>query len=145
MLVIKINAEGMPLNKAYPSSASGRRFLSKRGSDYKKLVTLITQQELKRSNFTFNPKTQYISTELYFYSPRLFTKDMRISKSKPDTSNLIKLLEDAIFAGLGIDDCYNLDFEKITYNYSSKPVIIAILRTHPVKDKIDKMLVNSDD
>jgi Holliday junction resolvase RusA-like endonuclease len=139
MIKIKIEAEPVPLNRAYPTNRQGRRFLSKEGSDYKRLISIATRNAFLNQGFTFNPETQYISTEFFFYSPKLFTKQHKLNKKKPDTSNLIKLLEDAIFETLGIDDCYNLDFSA-NYSYSEKSIIVVILRTHHLSNKFDVLL-----
>jgi Holliday junction resolvase RusA-like endonuclease len=139
MLKIKIDEHALPLNRLYPSSASGRRFLSKEGSDFKKIVSLKTRQCLLQNDFKFNPETQYISTEFYFYTPKLLTKAGKINKKKPDTSNCIKALEDAIFETLGVDDCYNLDVTASVF-YAEKPSIIVILRTHILSAKFDSLL-----
>jgi Holliday junction resolvase RusA-like endonuclease len=136
MLKIKIEADPIPLNRAYPTNKQGRRFLSKEGSDYKKLVSIATRNAFLDQGFGFDPDNQYITTEIFFYSPKLFTKQGKINRKKPDTSNLIKLLEDAIFETLGIDDCYNLDFLGVTYNHSEKSVIVVILRVASINEKL---------
>lgn len=139
MLKIRIDAHALPLNRLYPSSLSGRRFLSKEGSDFKKLVSIKTREAVINNGFNFNPETQYISTEFYFYTPKLLTKSGNINKKKPDTSNCIKAIEDAIFETLGIDDCYNLDINASVF-YSEKPSIIVMVRTHILNAKFDSLL-----
>jgi Holliday junction resolvase RusA-like endonuclease len=136
MLTIKIDAHALPLNRLYPSSKTGRRFLSKEGSDYKRLVQIATRDAYLSQGFNFNSDTQFISTEFHFYTPKLLTKQGKISKAKADTSNCIKALEDGIFETLGIDDCYNLDITA-SANYSEKPQIIVILRAHYFSSKVD--------
>jgi len=139
MLIISIDAHALPLNRLYPSNRQGIRFLSKEGSNYKQLVKTATTMAYLEQGFTFNPETQYISTEFFFYTPKLLTKQGKISKSKPDSSNCVKALEDGIFQTLGIDDCYNLDIT-VQQHYSKEPKIIAILRAHNLSSKFDTTL-----
>lgn len=139
MIKIKINSEALTLNMLYPSSKTGRRFLSKKGKDFKTLVSIETKKALLGSSFSFDPETHYLSTEIFFYTPRLVTAKGRISKGKPDTSNCIKALEDAVFETLGIDDCYNLDVSA-SVNYSDAPVIVCIIRKHLNSSKFDTTL-----
>jgi len=138
MLTIKIQTNALPLNRLYPTNKSGRRFLSKEGSDYKKIVHVETYRAVREQGFSFNPKTHYLSSEIFFYTPKLITKKKEISKAKPDTSNLVKALEDAVFEVLGIDDCYNLDLN-ISVHYSKDPLIVFILRKHLLSSKFDSM------
>lgn len=138
MLKIKIDIDPMPLNRAYSTSRQGRRFLVKEGSDYKKIVAIKTKEALKDQPFRFNDELQYLTTEFFFYSPKLFTKQRKINRKKPDTSNCIKLLEDAIFETLKIDDCYNLDINA-HYNYSESPMIVVIIRAHNLIDKSEPL------
>lgn len=139
MLKIRIDEHALPLNRLYPSNASGRRFLSQEGSNFKKIVSLKTKEAMKRDGFVFNPETQYISTEFFFYTPKLLTRAGKINRKKPDTSNCIKALEDAIFETLGQDDCYNLDVSASVF-YAEKPSIIVIIRTHILSAKFDSLL-----
>lgn len=139
MLKIKIDSHALPLNRLYPTSKSGRRFLSAEGNAFKTLVRVMTRKALNESTFAFNPETQYISTEFFFYTPKLLTKQGKINQKKPDTSNCIKALEDAIFEVLGVDDCYNLDVTASVF-YAEKPCIIVILRNHILSSKFDSLL-----
>jgi|694.fasta_scaffold55836_9 Holliday junction resolvase RusA-like endonuclease len=141
MIKIKIDSEGLPLNRLYPTNKMGRRFLSKEGSEYKKLVQISTLKALYEQGFSFDPEKNYISTEFYFYSPKLKTKQKKLNRKKPDLSNLIKALEDGIFETLGIDDCYNLDIHA-SYMYADKPTILVILRKHSFPNVIDGMISN---
>lgn len=136
MLKIKIETNPLPLNRLYPTGANGRRYLSGEGQAFKRLVSNATKSALNEQGFAFNPETQYITSEFFFYTPKLLTKEQKISKSKPDTSNCIKALEDAIFETLGVDDCYNLDLSACV-QFSQNPCIIVILRAHILSSKID--------
>lgn len=139
MLTITIKTDPLPLNRLYPTNKAGRRFLSKEGSDYKKIVHIETVNAIREQGFYFDPNTHYLTSEIFFYTPKLITKKGDISKSKPDTSNLVKALEDAVFEVLGVDDCYNLDLN-ISVHYSKEPVIVYILRQHHLSSKIDSMV-----
>lgn len=139
MIKIKIESDPMPLNRAYPTNKQGRRFLSKEGSDFKRLVSIATRNAYLSQGFKFSEETQFLSTEVFFYSPKLFTKTGKLNQKKPDTSNCIKLLEDAIFETLGIDDCYNLDIHA-HYNYSEKPIIVVIIRARSLSEKKDPLI-----
>lgn len=139
MLTIKISANPLPLNRLYPTNKSGRRFLSKEGQEYKRAVQIATRDAYLEQGFKFNPETHYISSEVFYYMPKLITKARKISLNKPDTSNLFKALEDSVFETLGIDDAYNLDITA-TVHYSSEPITILILRTHQLSAKFDNHL-----
>ena len=139
MLKIKIEINPLPLNRLYPTGASGRRYLSGEGASYKRIVAKETLEAVRQQGFSFNPETQYITSEFFFYTPKLITKEGKISKSKPDTSNCIKALEDGIFEALGVDDCYNLDVSA-SVHYSEKPCIIVLIRTHILNSKFDSAI-----
>jgi len=136
MIKITINAEALTMNMLYPTNKTGRRFLSKKGSDFKKIVSIETKKAMLGSGFTFNPETHYTSSEIFIYTPRLVTKAGKLSKIKPDTSNCIKALEDAVFESLGIDDMHNLDVSA-SANYSENPTIVFIVRKHLLSSKFD--------
>lgn len=129
MLTITIEHEPLPLNRLYPTSKSGKRFLSAEGASFKRLVSISTIQALAGSKLDFNPETQYISTEVFFYTPKLFTKQRKVNQKKPDLDNCFKALFDSIFEVIGFDDCYNLSVSGQVL-YAQKPKIVAILRTH---------------
>lgn len=120
----------------YPTSKGGRRYLSKEGTAFKAMVYQETIKTVRNSDFSFNPDNQYISSEIYFYTPKLLTKQRRINKTKPDTDNCLKALNDSIFEALGLDDCYNLDVSA-SVHYSEEPMIVVILRVHSLTSKVD--------
>lgn len=134
VLTITCDIEPMTLNMAYPSSKKGGRFLSKEGKVFKDYVYFKTIEALsKNEQFPIKNNIEfYTSMEIFFYSPKFFTKNGKISKNKPDTSNCIKLAEDAVFEALGIDDYLNIDFDGVRFRYSETPKIIIILRVHDV-------------
>lgn len=131
ILKIKINAAPLSLNNVYSTSRSGRRFLTAKGKTFKELIKHATKRAQTAQGFVFNKNLEYLSSEVFYYTPKLFTLSGKINQKKPDTSNCFKVLEDAIFETLGIDDCYNLDVDACM-RFSKEPIIIVILRTHPI-------------
>jgi Holliday junction resolvase RusA-like endonuclease len=137
MLTIKIDTAALPMNNVYPTSKTGRRFLSPKGRDFKLLVSRATRESYLKTGFAFDPETQYISSEIFIYTPKLFTKKNKINKNKADTSNCIKTVEDAVFEALGIDDCYNLDMS-VSVHQAEKPCIVFMISTHSISKKFDR-------
>ena len=135
-LLIKIESEPLPLNRLYPSSKSGRRFLSAEGKAFKLMVRYASIKAYNEQGFIFDPDSQYISTEVFYYTPKLITAEGKINTKKSDTSNNFKAIEDSIFETLGINDCYNLNINAVV-NYSKEPLVVVILRTHLISSLID--------
>lgn len=134
-ITVSIDIEPMSLNQAYPENSRGRRTLSTKGRTYKEIIFWATKRVLIKEPLLIDPIQHFISMELHFFSPKFLTKGGEISKNKPDTSNCIKLTEDAICEALGIDDYLSVRFDLIDFSYSEKPKIIAILRRNFQSEK----------
>lgn len=129
-LNLVFDIEPLTMNMAYPTGRNGVRHLSAKGKVYHRYISIITRLSLSKTNFKFNSKIHYSSMGIEFYSPCFKTKKNEISKIKPDTSNCIKLLEDAIFETIGVDDYLNIDFDYIRFRYAEKPRIIVEITIH---------------
>lgn len=100
MITITIPGKPPTLNNAYSSARHGRRFLVKSARDYKKMVSLI----VRGKKLVFDESDEFISVEIYFYLKDLITKKGRISKTSSDWDGLCKIIQDAVFDELGVDD-----------------------------------------
>src|SRR5210317_796212 len=99
----------MPLsvNKAYVSIGRGRRKLSTEGKIYKRMLvdTLAPHVTISNANiFSGIPLELHIT--LYFKSieNKGWPKKTKERYKRVDVSNRVKLLEDALFDSLGLDD-----------------------------------------
>jgi len=130
VLTIKIPLEAVSLNQLYPSNKSGRRFLSASGKEYKEHVFHATRKALAKTEFTIDQNKHFLTLEIFFYTSKLLTKESKISKNKPDLSNCVKALEDAVFEAIGLDDYLVLGFDGIHQLPSVDPMIVVIVRKH---------------
>lgn len=108
------------VNKAYATTRSGRRLLTAEGKLYKQSVRDIIGQKYS----AITPELARLGKHPLSFSVKLYTrvenKGWSEGKTKNrykrvDVSNRVKLLEDALFEALGIDDClvFKLNVEKI--------------------------------
>lgn len=143
ILTVTINTKPVSSNRIYPSNRSGRRFLSKEGAAYKREIQIATRDAYLSQGFKFNIDTQFISSEVFFYSTKLLTKQGKLNKKKPDTDNCLKALFDSVFETLGIDDYLNMDCSAQVLP-SSEDKIIVILRAHHLSAKFDIFKTDKD-
>ena len=143
ILTVTVNTSPVSSNRIYPSNRSGRRFLSKEGAAYKREVQIATRDAYLSQGFSINPETQFISSEVFFYSTKLLTKQGKLNKKKPDTDNCLKALFDSIFETLGIDDYLNMDCSAQVMP-ASKDSIVVILRAHHLSAKFDIFKTGTD-
>jgi Holliday junction resolvase RusA-like endonuclease len=92
----------MTINQAYPANAQGRRFLCPKGKEYKKAISLATTNSILAQEFI--PDSKFYKLSVAIKLTDFYTKDNRVSKKRPDASNTIKLIEDAVCEMVGIDD-----------------------------------------
>lgn len=123
-----IDARAMSLNQAYPTNAQGRRFLCNEGKAYKQLIQTITRREILKQDFL--PDSKFYKLSLTFGFTDFWTKDKRVSKKRPDISNSVKIIEDAIFETIGVDDnlVVNASQEVIRENHKSDFIIAEVIK-----------------
>ena len=100
----------MTVNKAY-ANIKGRKVLSKEGKIYKSRVTSTLAKELALCSGIFDdliiPNTPlYMSISLFFSTTenKGWPNKAKSRYKRVDVSNRVKLLEDATFDALGVDD-----------------------------------------
>lgn len=135
ILTISCDIEPLTMNMAYPTGKNGRRYLSQEGKCFKEYIYHQTRNHLMKSEGfpACDTGDFFTSMELFFYSPKFLTKTGKISKNKPDTTNCIKLVEDAVFEAIGLDDYLNIDIDGVRFRYSKTPKIVIILRVHDIR------------
>lgn len=120
------------VNKAYVTTRSGRRILSSKGKEYKRSVASIVAKHCadKPSTSIDEVKLEltiklHMETENKGWS----TGKAKTRYKRVDASNRVKLLEDALFSVLGVDDSlvFSLHVEKI--NCSGDPFTTVELST----------------
>lgn len=94
-MIIEIGLIPPTINTAYGRNRQGRRYLSDAGKHFKSIV------KAKCIRFKNTLEERPYSLKIEIYKPWL-TKQGKVAKS--DISNRIKLAEDALMEGLGIDD-----------------------------------------
>lgn len=98
---VKINIRGMSHNQAYPTNAQGRRYLSLKGKEYKKIIA----SHFKNAKI-HRESGEFFHLTINFGFTDFFTKKGEVNSKRPDTSNGVKLIEDAISEAIGINDKY---------------------------------------
>jgi len=119
------------VNKAYVTTRSGRRILSAKGKEYKREVARIVAEHCADKPETVLGEVKLeLTINLHM---RTENKGWSTGKSKNrykrvDASNRVKLLEDALFSVLGVDDSlvFLLHVEKIESD--EEPFTIVQLR-----------------
>lgn len=108
------------VNKAYATTRSGRRLLTSEGKLYKQSVRDIIGQRYSAVTPELNRLGQHpLSLTVKIYTSvenRGWLEGKAKNRYKRvDVSNRVKLLEDALFEALGVDDClvFKLTVEKI--------------------------------
>lgn len=97
-LEFELNIFPPSLNQLYSTNRYGKRVLSKVGIDFKTTCDVLIR--IKNLN-SIGLRNNKLKLELDFFYPWL-TKKKKIAKA--DLSNRIKVIEDAIFKALGLDD-----------------------------------------
>jgi Holliday junction resolvase RusA-like endonuclease len=96
--MIEIKIKPMSMGRAWSQTKSGRRFLTKEASDYKKIIALSCSKLSFLSGYT-----GAIGCKAEFHGPWL-TKKGQISRTAGDVDNFTKLIFDAIGERYGFDD-----------------------------------------
>lgn len=112
-MIIEVPFIPPTINTAYGRNKQGRRYLSEAGKQYKSIV--------KARCFKWRSHVIQVPYELEIeiHKP-WYTKKGTIRKE--DISNRIKIAEDALMEGLGLDDCF-------IFKVSAKKVESTLLRT----------------
>ena len=108
------------VNRAYATTRSGRRLLTSEGKLYKQSVRDIIGQRYS----VVTPELTHLGQKPLSLSVKIYTRvenkgwsDGKVKNryKRVDISNRVKLLEDALFEALGVDDClvFKLTVEKI--------------------------------
>ena len=121
VLMIDVDLPYPPsVNKAYATTRSGRRLLTSEGKLYKQSVRDIIGQRYSAVTPELNRLGQHpLSLTVKIYTSvenRGWLEGKAKNRYKRvDVSNRVKLLEDALFEALGVDDClvFKLTVEKI--------------------------------
>ena len=110
MVLTEINLT-LPLppsvNKAYVTTRSGRRILSAAGKEYKRVVaSKVAEHCASRPETVFSEVPLSLSIDLHLATENKgWSKGTAKTRYKRiDASNRVKLLEDAFFEVLGVDD-----------------------------------------
>jgi Holliday junction resolvase RusA-like endonuclease len=124
IITLKFDGKLISTNHAYfYDPRSKRKIMSKEGREFKKYITLSTIKQAKEipKITKFN---NYIEIEYFIYSPNVLCKDGSINMRKGDVDGSIKLLQDAIFDGLGIDDSLILEsYTKQMHSQNSMTIV----------------------
>jgi Holliday junction resolvase RusA-like endonuclease len=134
-MIIELDITPLSMNMAYPRNPkTGRRYLSDRGKVFKDYVMMQTTLCLK--GFKIDKSKEYLAMEYHFFCSNLFKKDGTLTiRGRPDTSNCIKLTEDAVSKAIGVDDYLCLDIDRVTMNYAPKSKIIVFVRKELISKK----------
>lgn len=93
------------VNEAY-AQVNGHRILTSKAKQYKANVANIMDAEQATTDLRLFVRGQEsVEMYVYVYRPNWYTKVGKPNRNAGDTDNRIKLLKDAIFNAIGIDDC----------------------------------------
>lgn len=125
ILQIVIPCKPLTTNHIYGRSKFGM-YLKKPAKEFKQMI----KNTLKGKTLNFDPSKNYVSLETYFYLKNFYTKKGSINLKAGDVDNFKKILIDAIFEHLGINDAYVCDGvdKKRHGNEDSTVVIVRIER-----------------
>lgn len=101
-IIFKVTLPTLPIsvNAAYATDwNTKRRFLTKKGGEFKKLVKAYAAIAIGSARFD---KTKFYHLRIDFFMPLHFKNG---NVRKWDVTNHVKALEDALVSVLGIDDC----------------------------------------
>jgi len=108
-----LNMPLLTLNKAFSTLRNGSRVKSQDYKAFSKTISRIMsfrRSEFKAFDSFYDYKKHEIHAELIYYTPDLYTKDGRISKTSGDVPNMEKCLTDSIFEKTNINDACITDW-----------------------------------
>lgn len=112
------------VNSCYFTGQHGRRVLTKVGKDWKALASLRT---LAAAGSVIRLELdQWVKLEITVYVPLYYKNGKR---RRFDASNRVKLLEDAVCAGLGIDDSAVLGIHAHKVDAAAESVGVEVWRS----------------
>ena len=120
------------VNKAYVTTRSGRRILSSAGKEYKRdVASAIAHHCAAHPETTFDESPLALTIDLYMVTENKgWSKGNTKSRYKRvDASNRVKLLEDAIFSVLGVDDSLVFDLHVYKHQHDGEPYAHITLQT----------------
>lgn len=140
--MINVNLPFPPsVNKAYATTRSGRRLLTSEGKLFKQSV----RDTIGQKYAAVTPELYNLGSVPLCLTVTLYTqtenKGWLQGKAKNrykrvDVSNRVKLLEDAVFEALGVDDC--LVFSLHVYKVSSDDEYVHVTIKEDSLDKRDR-------
>ena len=118
------------INNMYVTSRFGHRHLSKKATDFKKLV-----KNYVKDKFIYDSDRYAIETEIYFYLTKVITRNGRISKTSCDLDGIVKAVQDSVFDQIGVDDSqickstlYKIDSEEDKTVFIIKTIPITLVK-----------------
>ena len=132
ILQITIPHKPLTTNHIYGRSKFGV-FLKKEAKEFKKMI----KEYMNGMKLEFNPTKNYISIEMYFYLANFYTKSGSINLKAGDTDNFKKILTDAIFESLCINDAYICDgIDKKRHGKEDKTIVIVKVERREALDHV---------
>lgn len=119
---IIVPVRALSLNQAYPTNKYGRRYLSDRAKEFKDIIS----RSVPRGKYTNGS----FCLDLTFSFVDYWTKDKRVNKRRPDTSNCIKLIEDSVFEAMRLDDSQTTKVTALTIPRNTQHNFIRIKLSH---------------
>ena len=120
------------VNKAYVTTRSGRRILSAAGKEYKRdVASAVARHCAANPETTFEERPLSLTIDLHMVTENKgWSKGNTKSRYKRvDASNRVKLLEDALFSVLGVDDSLVFDLHVHKHPYDDEPYAHITLQT----------------
>lgn len=110
------------LNHTYKQGK--RRYLSPKAKKFKEDFAILLGANKDRFRANLLLRDSLIKLKIYVCLPTWKTKDGRVRKN--DISNRIKLIEDAFFDAIGLDDSYVWDIQVIKVVGPEKGILIQL-------------------
>ena len=133
ILQITIPHKPLTTNHIYGRTRFGKTYLKEEAKNFKEMVKGI----MNGSKLNYDPKKHYISLETYFYLSRFYTNSGSINLKAGDIDNFKKILIDAIFESLCINDAYICDgFDRKRYGLEDKTIVIVKVERREALDHV---------
>jgi Holliday junction resolvase RusA-like endonuclease len=124
------------LNEAY-AEVRGRRLLTDKAKRYKANVANIMDEEQATDALRFFVRGQEaVEMYIHIYRSNWYTKAGKPNRNAGDSDNRVKLLKDAIFNAIGIDDCcvFHDSIRKLPCAEGQEKVVVIITEVVPEVD-----------
>jgi len=137
MMLLKLPLKPLSYNQYYRNTRSGNRVKTGAGLAYDEEIEYILRNysdELKSFGEICDPSKNIVAMSIRYYNPGMLIKDKsRLSKTAGDLDNIVKVLQDKLFALIGVDDSITRSL-KVLDMPSDSYLVVVELSLEPIPD-----------